>query len=243
MLDCSTVYKALRRNDSCERTPEGLRLGTDCLYPSFEQVFVFVVGFGDELIVHDGGGAARCAFDHGVEQRTFSGIVRSSAGAFDCTVEDGHITCRVPNMDWLWAAVASVGNASADAARTSVGKIRMNKEQSLIAKMKSILDNADWRPRTKLSAPYVGKSGKTHTFDLLVAHNESVALIDAVVSHPTSIAAKFLAFSDTESRLGLYKFAVFDSELSSEDKALISNVADLVPFNQFQSSAKNILIN
>ena len=41
----------------CEETPEGARVATHCLYPSFESVRVFVARLSDGFNVHDGSGA------------------------------------------------------------------------------------------------------------------------------------------------------------------------------------------
>lgn len=110
---------------------------------------------------------------------------------------------RAVSVDWLWAAIASVANASSGAARTSAGRIRQTAEETLIRKTKAILDSAYWNPITKRDAQIPGGSGKIHTFDLMIEHDSQTALMDAVVPHPNSIAAKYLAFSDTENRRGL----------------------------------------
>lgn len=228
MLDCEAVHAAMRRFESCSRTQDGLRVSTHCLYPSFEQVFVFVVGVGDGFIVHDGGGASKEAWVHGAEQRTISAVSRASAAAFGCEVVTDQITLSVPSMEWIWSGVVAVANASSDAARAAVGKVRMTKEESLIHRAKAVFDAAAWRPETRLEYKFTGKSGKVHTFDLAVQSGEKVALVEAVVPHPNSIASKYLAFSDTEAITGVFKYALYEGELSTEDKSLLSNVADLV---------------
>ena len=228
MLDCEAILSALRPFESCVRTQDGLRVSTHCLYPSFEQVFVYVVGLGDGFIVHDGGGAAREAWVHGAEPRTVFAASRASAAAFGCEVVSDQIRVVVPSIEWLWSAHVSVANATSDAARAAVGKSRMTKEESLIRRAKAAFDSAVWKPETKLEYKYVGKSGKVHTFDLAVQSGARIALVDAVIAHPNSIASKYLAFSDTEASSGVYKYALYDGELSSEDKSLLSNVADLI---------------
>lgn len=243
MLDCSAIDQAMGKYEGCERTQEGLRVMTHCLYPSFDQVAVFVVKRGDDLVVHDGGGAARVSWLHGAEPNALKRILNTSAASFGCEVREQTILTIAVSEDWLWAAVASVANAASDAARASVGRVRQTTEESLIRKTKAILDSARWGPETKLDAQYPGASGKIHTFDLLIQHEKQVALMDAVVSHPNSIAAKYLAFSDTETRPGLHKYALYDNELSAEDKTLLSNVADLIAFEAISGTDGRFLLN
>lgn len=242
MLDCAVVHAAMDRFEACARTSEGLRVTTHCLYPAFEQVEVFVVGHGDGFIVHDGGGAARTAWLHGAADRAVNGSLTAAAAGFGCEVKDRSIRVEAASADWLWSAIAAVANASSDAARASVGRVRLTKEVGLIAKTKAILDAARWKPQTKLSVPMTGRSGKVHTFDLAVEHEGRLALIDAVVPHPASIAAKFMSFADTESQDRLYKYALYDGDLSSEDKTLISGVAELVSFKAIQGGDGRFLV-
>ena len=243
MLDCAIIEQAMGKFEGCTRTDEGLRVMTHCLYPSFEQVAVFVVGRGNELIVHDGGGAARSSWSHGADAKALSRSLTYAAASFGCEVRNHTITTVAASPEWLWAAVASVANAASDAARASVGRIRQTAEENLIRKTKAILDSASWGPGTKLDAQYPGESGKIHTFDLIIEHDNQVALMDAVVSHPNSIAAKYLAFSDTSRRRGLYKYALYDGELAPEDKTLLSNVADLVAYSAILGTDGRFLLN
>jgi hypothetical protein len=242
MLDCATVDQAIGRYEGCAPTEDGLRVMTHCLYPSFEQVAVFVVSKGSDLIVHDGAGAARAAWLHGSEPRAVSRSL-TNAAASGCEVKDHTIMTRAASVDWLWAAIASVANASSDAARASAGRIRQTAEETLIRKTKAILDSAAWKPGTKLDAEYPGESGKIHKFDLMIEHGTEIALMDAVVSHPNSIAAKYLAFSDTEKRRGLYKYALYDNDLAPEDKTLLSNVADLIAYQAILGTDGRFLLH
>lgn len=242
MLDCTTIRGSLSKYDTCERTSEGIRITTDCLYPSFEQVVVFVVGNGDGYIVHDGGGAAQSAWMHGVDTRSLSHSLTTSAKTFGCESKNNKLISEAASSDWLWAAVATVANASSDAARGAIGRVRATREEDLISKTKALLDSASWAPKTTREFKYVGESGKVHTFDLSIEHGQSLALMDAVVAHPGSIAAKYLAFSDTPRRMGLFKYALYEGQLAPEDKTLLSNVADLISYKAIAGTNGRFLI-
>lgn len=230
MLDCNTITTQLGEFGSCEPTSDGLYVTTNCLYPSFEPVGVYVVGHGDGYIVHDNADAARLASMYGVDERTYQRFAALYAREYGCEVSGLQVECGADNENWLWSAIATVANASADAAKAAVRKVRVAKEVSLVTRAKAVFDQAKWKPQTKLDHNYLGVSGKIHTFDLAVMSGEKTALIDAVTPHHNSIAAKYLAFSDTASHSGIYKYALYEGDLSSEDKSLLSNVADLIPY-------------
>jgi len=243
MLDCAEIEATLNRYSSCERTTSGTRVATHCLYPSFERVHVFVVGHGDGFIVHDGGGAVSAAWEHGVERQSMSRPLEASARAFDCEIAGDQIRANVVSKDWLWSGIASVANASSEAARAAIGKARVTKEARIIQRAQAIFDNAEWRPKTKRDYVFIGKSGKAHRYDLAVEYEGQLALIEAVVPHPTSIAAKFLAFADTERQPGVNKVALFENGLSQEDKSLIADVADLLAFKDLARTDGRFVFN
>lgn len=242
MLDCISLQSALKGYDSCLRTADGLMVHTQCMYPSFEQVDVYVVSFGDGYIVHDGGGAARNAWLYNCDQKSVSQALKHAANSYGCSAKDLQLCVEVPSVDWLWSGVVAVANASADAARYLAAKVRNNAVIGVIQKTKIILDSASWKPETKLQASYPGQSGKVHIFDLSVRQGDSLALIDAVNSHPASIASKYLAFSDTERRSKLFKYALYEEDLAQEDKVLLSNVADLIAFKAISGTDGKFLI-
>lgn len=244
MIDCGLIKSCMDRFERCSQTELGLKVSTHCLYPSFEQVDVYIIQTGDSFVIHDNSEASRIAWLHGVEKRTISSCVNASSAYYGCEtiVENHQIKAIAQDEAWLWAAISAVANASAYAARTAVGRVRKSKEFGLIQRTKDILDGAKWSPETQLDKTYPGMSGKEHTFDLGVTHSGQLALIDAITAHPNSIAAKFLAFSDTENRPGLFKYAVYENELSQEDKALLSNVAELIEFSSIAHSDGKFLL-
>ncbi len=228
MLDCVSVAAITKRFETCEETSSGLRLSTQCVYPSFEPVEVYIVKFGDGFVIHDNGGAGRIAWTYGIGDRTVLNPAKKAASEFGCTFERGQITCSVDSEEWVWSAITAVANASADAARAAVGKTRIPKEQGMITRAKRVFDQAKWKPETILGFDVPGKSGKIHKFDLAVLSEGTTAIVDAVVPHPNSIAAKYLALADAENQPGFYKYALYENDLAVEDKSLLSNVADLI---------------
>ena len=242
MLDCAAITEALGPLSTCAKTDRGWQVATQCLYPSFEQVFVYAIGYGDGFLVHDGGGAAKSCWMHGIDKRSISAALSSASKSYDCRVSGDHLRVEIVSLDWLWSAVASVANASASAANDTVGRLKPSGEDDIIKRAKAVLDRKPWA-ETKLDFPYVGSSGRTYRFDLSVKSGAELALIEAVGANPLSIASKYVALSDAEPSPGVYKWAIHSGDLSSEDKSLMSNVADLITIDSLQAADGKFLFS
>ena len=122
MITPATLDAILKKHHICEETELGLRFATLCMYPSFDRVEVFIVDDPDGPIVHDGGGAARTAWIHGVEKPAARKRIERSAARYGCDVQDVKMSIRVKDESWLLAAIACVANASAEAAHAAVNR-------------------------------------------------------------------------------------------------------------------------
>lgn len=234
MLDCAGLDDAFAPFKGCQVTSQGLRVSTDCLLPSFEQLHVFIVQKGTEFIIHDDGAAARSGWDHGADHPSIKSATAASARAFSCDVTDVQLSITVPSREWLWSGVVTVANASADAARRVVGKTAAVKESSVI----QIAERAIKRgtPSGKVYQDYLlfGESGREYRFDLGVMRDGRLALVSAVSHYTQSIAAKHLAFSDAGKGSGALRYIVHTGDLTAPDKVLLSNVADLIALEAVQ---------
>lgn len=243
MLDCQEITSALGEFGFCEKTERGTRVTTHCLYPSFEPVSIFVVSGKIGYEVHDNAGAVTSAWLHGRERAAIGKILAKSARIYGCEFNKDVISCRAFESGGLYGAILSVANASADAAWAALGKETVQGEESLVVRTHAVLERSHQNLELRKDFEYPGKSGKHYKFDIAAFREDDLALFEAVLPHPYSIASKYLAFSDTETRPGLYKYAVFDQSLPSEDRALISNVADLVSYNSFVKTGGNVIFS
>ena len=243
MVNCEIINNRLAEFSFCVETNLGHKLTTHVMYPSFEPVSVFVVSRGDQFEVHDGGGAVKSAATHAIDGRSVKSACQQSAMRFSCEFFDDHISASAIDQDWLYSAIDAVANASSLAAHNIIQKKSVQKKQSLITKTKKIFDDSTWGAETKTEISIPGKSGKLHNFDLAVIYGNKMAIIDAVVPHPNSIAAKYLAFSDAAPKHGTYKYAIYEDDMSNEDKVLIANVADLISFSALQGTNGKFLLN
>lgn len=225
---CEASLRALSDFEGCEATSDGVRLRTHCMYPSFSTVFVHVVGYGDGYVVHDGGEAASAAWIHGRDDRLISSRLGSAAERFGITFDRGQLTARVESIDWLASAILSVANAAAIGVNSIVEEAGRSAGERLKDRVQHILAEAFNTAAVARDVELSGASGKAHRFDFAVRDHGALALIDAVTPHPLSIASRFTAFSDTRSAK-VKGLAIFDRMLDAPDRALLSQVADVVP--------------
>jgi len=208
------------------------------MYPSFDPVCVFVSGHGEGFRVHDGGGASRVAWDHGKDDAIIRRMLTRQSTNHQLKLLDDVLVAEISSSDWLIPAVLSVANASAAAAQSAVERAAAASDSDLRERIYHIL--AKVVGPTKLTRNYEvpGKSGKRHLFDYAISlDDEDWLLIDAVSPHHVSIAAKYVAFSDTKEngRTSRTRFAVYDRPLEADDVALMQQVADLVPVSGLHS--------
>jgi hypothetical protein len=240
-MTCDDIRRAMADFGVCEQTPEGARIATHCLYPSFEHVRVFVAKIGDGFTVHDGAGAYNTAWLHGRDEEIIGKSIEDSAERFGIIVSGKALVGRVKSIDWLTSAILSVANASSLAAHEAVDKIAAAQEEALIDRIGKKLEEVIPRQHLTKNVNIKGRSGGVRHFDFILAReSQSPLLINSVTPRRNSIAAKYVSFSDTEGDL-TSKFAVHDRELETGDTVLLQQVALVVPFASLASGASRYL--
>lgn len=241
---CQDVQAALGPFYACVETEDGARLTTQCLYPSFDPVAVFVARVGDAYRVHDGGGAERAAWTHGKDQHLIRRMLARHAARYQISVVDGVLVAEAGGVDWLLSAILAVANASAFAANAIIDQSIAAAESDLRDKVYRVLSKTFDASMIRKEFPFVGRSGKEHRFDFAVRkpHNH-LLLIDTVLPHHVSVAAKYVAFADArlERGNGIERFAVYDRPLERGDASLLQQVADLVPLRSLEPGVKRAL--
>jgi hypothetical protein len=244
MRVCEDVQAALGPLQVCVETPDGARVATQCLYPSFDPVTVFVARVGEIYRVHDGGGAERAAWTHGRDEQLIRRMLARHAARHHIKVVDGMLEAEAPGPEWLLSAMLAVANASANAANAILERSITAGETLLRDKVYDVLAKA-FDPRiVKREFPFVGRSGKEHHFDFAIhKRHEPLLLIDTVLPHHVSVSAKYVAFADArfDSSREIGRFAVYDRPLEQGDASLLQQVADLVPFRSLEPGVKRAL--
>ncbi len=228
---CNEIFAALTSLSSCVQTDSGACITTQCLYPSFDPVEIFIVKVGNGFKVHDGGGASRFAWLHGRDLPSIIRTLNAQAASYSLKVDEDVLISEVSSADWLMSAVLAVANASAAAAREAASLTRNEVEGDLEDKVYSVISEVFSASQIVKCHEVRGKSGKLHRFDFAVFPGPTDRIVIATVSpHHVSVASKFMAFSDAGSdELPVRnRLAVHDKVLSTEDVSLLQNVASLV---------------
>lgn len=241
---CGDIKNALADFLACEETPEGSRVATHCLYPSFEHVRVFVAKIGDGYTVHDGAGAYSAAWLHGREEDLISKCLIRAAEKFRIFTTSGNaLAARVTTVDWLASGILTVANASSIAAHDAVERIVAAQEEALIDKIgKSLHEVVPPNYLTK-NVNVKGISGGTRHFDFIIARDSPQPIfVNSVTPRRNSISAKYVSFADTGADKR-FKLAVHDRELETGDTALLQQVASVVPLGSLAIGARRSLEN
>jgi hypothetical protein len=201
-----------------------------CLYPSYENVRVFVGKSGDGYTVHDGAGAHNAAWLHGRDAELIGKSLEETASRFHICVSGKALVARVDTIDWLTSAMLSVANASSLAAYDAVDKITAAQEEALIDRIGKSLSEVMSPNSVSKNVTIKGLSGGMRHFDFVLNRESPFpTFLNSVTPHRNSIAAKYVSFSDTSGPRES-KVAVHEKELETGDIALLQQVADVVPF-------------
>ncbi len=119
-MNCDDIRALLGEGDFCQETSDGVRIVTHCMHPSFEQVAVYVVGWGHGFVVHDGGEAVTAALRHGRDDAVMQSSLKRASVRYGLELDNGLLSAKAPDAGWLRSAVLSVANASAMASAMAV---------------------------------------------------------------------------------------------------------------------------
>lgn len=238
---CDQALKALAPMLVCEEGPRGARLTTHCLYPSFQPVRVAISKVGDGYRIHDDGGAYEEAWLHGREDALIRRFIRDECTRYSLSKSGKTISASVESSDWLLSAILSVANASSLAAHRAVARITAAAEEALIDRIDRSLTKTFGDKRVEKGVDLVGKSGGKRHFDFgLDLDSDMPILVSGVLPHMASVTSKYVNFADTEfdSR---HKLAVFDKDLDTDNAALLTQVASVVPLKSLSVVAGKVL--
>lgn len=233
-LIAKRVKTAFASLGASRTTDEGVCVTTQCLYPSFERVEIFVVGFGAGYKIHDGGGAARNGWMHGGQPGAIRRCLNHQACTYKLAVIDDTLVGEAASEDWLPAAILAVANASAAAAAKAVEELGTAQSGHLHERIRHVLKEI--APDNRVLDDYVvtGASGKDHRFDFAIrSERQDLLLVDGVTPHYLSVVSAYAAFADTREVVPgvLGRFAVFERPLEPADMSLLQQVVDLVPLS------------
>jgi len=232
---------------SCKMDNEEAVVTTHCLYPSFENVLVFVRKTHEGFYVHDSSNAYANAWTHGRDSRVIGNEISKAARNYHLKVHNRSLFIEVPDANWLQSAIIAVANGSAQAATRSTAKTSKALENSVRENIAHSLKKPIFSSYNVSSEVEItGGSGKQYRFDFLISRNDSSqVLVEIVTPHHSSISHKYMAFADVVAG-GVNRnsnIAVFGRKLAQDDTTLMSQVADLLPYKSFEQGTLRALSN
>lgn len=240
-LDCQTVLQALDSRRVCEKTDAGLKVGTHCLYPSADQVFVFVSMLGDGFRVTDGGGISRSAFIHGRDEQALKIGLQEASDRHALRTEGGVLIADVPDIDWLPAAIAAVANGASLAAQIAIEHTTRRSERGLAAQIHENIAKVVEERYIAKEFEFRGKSGKSWRIDYAILRNpHRPILLKAVTPHHNSISANYTAFGDIGDSAP-DRYCVFSKKLGQDDASLLRQVAILAPIGSLETGVRDAI--
>lgn len=236
-MKCDLILAALS-NLQCEKTSEGTRILTHCMYPNFDQVAVYVQTHLDGFLVHDGGAGYDFAFDEGYHATAVKGLMRDYSGFYGADTDGHRIFARAISPEWLPSAVMSVANASAGSATALVNGAADDRAEDKEFRERAflVLCDAFKSEHVPRRIKRRGRTGKLYTFAFGVTYKNSIALVDTVTPNALSVASRFTSFSAVGGRKDFGTFLAYKRALSNEDAALLAEVADIVPLESLVGS-------
>lgn len=236
---CNDVRAVLGAMEYCEETEYGARVVTHCLYPSFEQVEVFVHRYGGGYRITDGGGAASSAWGHGRDRPAIMKALEREARKHGLEVVKGSLVVEVKTIDWLASGLLAVANAAAAAAHAAVERASSISSLDLSEKIFETLARLVLRETIQKDLILAGRSGIEWKVDYAIASNDNTILVNAVSPHPHSVNQKYAEFGDLPDEA--IKFAVHDGRLKASQSLLIEQVATTLPLDRLEAGARRAL--
>lgn len=216
-------------------TEDGVRVSTQCLYPSNGCVAVTVRGSGDRFVITDDGGALSEISSAGLAQRPTDRQVRSVVQQQGLKVQNGAIYSPPVPLDAVAMAILLVANAAKEVADWGLDHLRFSIPRSFRRDLTELLQR-HFHDNMKDDQPIVGASNKPHKFGhVIYLQNEKRFLVDPVVNDASSINARVVANLDVK-MMGdplIEQMIIYDDRLkwTASDLKLLQVGAPIVPFS------------
>ena len=235
-MKCSDLAPILTRSPSCVEVDGGVRLTTDCLYPSSDPVHVFVSEQLHGFRITDGGGAWASAQRAG---RASESMFDRACRRYSVESHNGILVTKLlrSEVDWMRPAILAIANSSAMAARMAIETYDRS-EKSLNSEIYEIISRHIPKHRIARNYEYRGRSGHLWEIDFAVMRAETM-LIKSVIQNGNSINSNYAAFGDIGDNSDVAKFSVYSDELKQDSSALLRQVAALVPLKALEFTILN----
>lgn len=172
-------------------------VATQCLYPSNEAVTVFVAGGPRGCIASDNGGAIGVLTERGIYPAVgVDAFLRPFCRGRGLHVSDGTIVSPALEPSELPTGIVMVANASAEAARWGVDKLRRKERRNVKKMLFELLTARYSAERIQSHVHLTGASTRVYPFEHVVSLDGKRLVVDSVVPEASAINAKTIAHLD-----------------------------------------------
>lgn len=241
MTLCADIDIWMNEGRACVLSGDVARIGTDVVYPSFDQVFVEVKAVPGGFRVSDAGGAVSSAIIHGRDDGVIENALKAAAARYGVEQHGGDLAVTIPTLDWIRAAVMGVANASAHAAVAAVDHAQKAREAHLHEKIFVQLSRVVSEAKIKKSYDYRGESGRPWKAEYAIIGAHGPLLVRGVVPHASSIVHAYAGFGDLPRHGATKALVVHEQPLEADDAALLRQVADVVTLAGVNVAAASLL--
>jgi len=220
----------------------GLRVSTQCLFPSNSAVAVTVRGEGSQCVVSDDAAALYeiGGRRNGMTDRQIRALVKRQG----LKVQDGAIYSPVVSVEHIAPAILMVANASKEVADWGLEHLRLKSRRNFKQALADLLER-HFHDNLKNDAPIVGASNKAHRFShVIYLPDDFRLLIDPAVNDASSINSRVVANLDVKmvGDMKTRQLIVYDDDLdwSSSDLKLLEVGARTVPFSRAEPEIQRL---
>lgn len=224
-MDATSLRHALCSQLVVKEIEDGLRVSTQCLYPSNSSVTLIVRGRGDQYLISDEGGALEELASSGARPALSDRQIRALTKTQGIRVKDGAIFSPIVAPEAVPAAILLIANASQAVAEWGYAHTRFAVSRNFKRDLVIVLER-HFNEALKHNTPIIGESTKSHRFDnVIYLDNDRKLLVDAVMNDPSSINSRVVANMDVRllNDPAIQQLMVYDDSLpwSSADLRLL----------------------
>lgn len=235
MSDIEVIKNGLIAMLDVKHVEGGIRVPTQCLYPSNSTVSLVIRGGGDNFVVSDDGGALSEISGAGISSRPTDRQIRALVAQQGLKVGEGVIYAPPVPLEAVPAAILIVANASKEMADWGLDHLRFSVPRNFRSDLTALLEQR-FNDNMKADQAIIGASNKPHKFGhvIYLPKNEKI-LVDPVVNDASSINARVVANLDVRmvGNRNVKQVIVYDDRLkwTASDLNLLKVGAPIVPFS------------
>lgn len=234
-MDIKRVMNNLSGICGMDKTADGFRITTSCMYPSNSLVRVYLRGGKEMAILSDEGEAVGEGTAAGISMSNTDKLLRSFVKDRGLSMKGGIIYTSHVEIDAAHIAVLHIANAARDVANWVYEHGGVKRRYDFRILLAKYLENSFG---DNISSDQIhGASNKLHKFQNVISFaNGKKFIVDAVANDASSINSRVVANLDVKSAQNpnIIQRIVFDDSVkwSPSDLSLLQIGATAIPFSR-----------